>query len=250
MPLPRCPTGIEGFDSLCGGGLIRNRTFVVEGICGSGKSIFGLQFAYNGATKFNEPSILLATEERPSLIRENAANFGWDLRKLEDEKKLAIIDGSSTKIGVPSAERFVDVRPFDVDAVIDQLIAIQEDIHAKRAVIDSTTAIGYMFGDPAKFRLELLKISTTLEMLEMTTVLTAEVQRQDGGSRIFGIESFIAEGLVSMHFMPKDPKDPMRSMRVRGIEIHKMRGTDHSHKVHPYDITGKGIVVHPEEELY
>lgn len=242
MPLARCPTGIEGFDPLCEGGLIRNRTYVVEGICGSGKSLFALQYLYNGATKNNEPGILLATEERPALIRENAANFGWDLRKLEDEKKLAIVDGSSTKIGVPSAERFVDVRPFDVDAVIDQLIAIQEDLGAKRAVIDSTTAVGYMFNDPAKFRLELLKISTTLEMLEMTTLLTAEVQRQD--VRVFGIESFIAEGLISMHYYRKGP------MRVRGIEIHKMRGTAHSQKVHPYDITAKGLVVHPEEELY
>ncbi|MBI4362359.1 MAG: circadian clock protein KaiC [Euryarchaeota archaeon] len=245
MALPRVPTGIDGFDQLCQGGLIRNRSYVVEGVCGGGKSLFALQFLYNGATKYNEPGILLATEERPSLIRENAANFGWDLKKLEDEHRFVIIDGSSTKIGVPSTERFVDVRPFDVDSIIDQIISIQEETQAKRAVVDSTTAIGYMLNDASRFRLELLKMSTTLEMLELTTVMTAEAQRVGADTaRTFGIESFVAEGLVSMHFKRQE------SLRVRGIEIHKMRGSEHSHKIHPFDITNRGIVVHPEDELY
>jgi KaiC/GvpD/RAD55 family RecA-like ATPase len=243
MALPRVPTGIEGFDQLCGGGLIRNRTYVVEGVCGSGKSLFALQFLYNGITKYQESGIFLATEERPALIRENALNFGWDLKRLEDENKLVIIDGSSTKIGVPSTERFVDIRPFDVDSIIDQIISVQEEIKAQRAVIDSSTAIGYMINDVSRFRLELLKISTTMEMLELTTLLTVEVTR-DVPRRVFGIESFIAEGLITMHFKRQE------SLRVRGIEIHKMRGSEHSQKIHPFDITPSGIIVHPEDELY
>lgn len=244
MALQRVPTGIEGFDQICNGGLIKNRSYVVEGVCGSGKSLFALQYLYNGATKYGEPGIFLATEERPSLIRENAANFGWDLKSLEDEGKFVIIDGSSTKIGLPSTERFVDIRPFDVDSIIDQIISIQEEINASRAVLDSSTAVGYMVHDIPKFRLELLKISTTMEMLELTTVMTAEMKRQDIKTREFGIESFVAEGLISLHFKRQE------SLRVRGIEIHKMRGSDHSHKVHPFDITPNGFIIHPQDELF
>ena len=33
----------------------------------------------------------------------------------------------------------------------------------------------------------------------------------------------------------------------RGISIWKMRGTDHSRKIHPYRITRNGINVYPED---
>lgn len=250
MALPRCPTGIEGFDPLCGGGLIRNRTFVVEGICGSGKSIFALQFIYNGATKFNEPGILLATEERPATIRENALTFGWDLKRLEEENKLAIIDASSTKIGVPSLERFIDIRPFDIDQIIDQIISIQEEVGAARAVVDSSTSIAYNIPDLAKARIELLKLSTTLEVLELTSLMTAEII-YGSANRGFGIESFITEGTVALYNTRKRPqRDGPPGPRSRTLEIYKMRGTAHSPDLYPFDVTGKGLVVHPREKLF
>ncbi|MBI4362486.1 MAG: circadian clock protein KaiC [Euryarchaeota archaeon] len=243
VKLPRVPTGIEGFDELCGGGVIRNRTYLVTGASGAGKTIFTLQYLYNGATKFGENGILLATEERPTSIRENALTFGWDLKKLEDENKLAIIDASSTKIGVPSLERFIDIRPFDIDQIIDQIIAIQEEIGAVRAVIDSSTSIAYNIPDIAKARIELLKLSTTLEVLEMTSLMTAEIIH-GMDARGFGIESFLTEGTIALYNRRTD------NVRLHSLEIYKMRGTPHSNKVHPFDITDHGLVVHPHEEVY
>ena len=92
--LERCPTGIPGFDELCGGGLIRDRSYLISGPSGSGKTIFAMQFLYNGAKEYNEPGIFIATEERPQNLRENFSVFGWDLEKLEEENMLAIIDAT------------------------------------------------------------------------------------------------------------------------------------------------------------
>ncbi|MFQ6055149.1 MAG: ATPase domain-containing protein, partial [Methanosarcinales archaeon] len=50
----RVPTGIQGFDELCGGGLVRNRTYLISGTSGSGKTIFALQYIYNGIVEFDE----------------------------------------------------------------------------------------------------------------------------------------------------------------------------------------------------
>jgi len=52
--MEKCPTGIEGFDSLCNGGFIRNSSNVIVGGPGSGKTTFMLQFLYNGITKKQE----------------------------------------------------------------------------------------------------------------------------------------------------------------------------------------------------
>jgi len=239
----RVPTGIEGFDELCGGGLLRDHTYLISGTSGAGKTIFALQFIYNGITKYNENGIIIATEERPEHIRDNAKGFGWDLRALEDDGKLAIIDAASTKIGIPSQEKYVDVRPFDMRSMMDQIIMIQEEIDAKRAVIDSTTSIGFYLQDPAKIRVELLKLSTTLEILGLTSVMTSEVVDDDHPSR-FGVENFVTEGTIALYYKR------MENVRVRSLEIFKMRGSDHSKKIHPYDITKEGIVVHPHEEVY
>jgi KaiC/GvpD/RAD55 family RecA-like ATPase len=243
--LVRVPTGIEGFDELCNGGLVKNRTYLVAGASGAGKTIFSLQYLYNGATKYNQNGILLATEERPASIRENALTFGWDIKKLEDENKIAIIDASSTKIGVPSLEKFIDVRPFDIDQIIDQIIAIQEEIDATRAVVDSSTSIAYNIPDAAKARIELLKLSTTLEVLELTSLMTAEIIH---GTEVrgFGVESFVTEGTIALYYRRAEAQ----SVRLRSMEIYKMRGTAHSNKVHPFDVTGNGILVHAHEEVY
>ena len=241
--LNRVPTGIEGFDELCGSGLLRDYTYLISGTSGSGKTIFGLQFIYNGITKYNENGIIVATEERPEHIRDNAKAFGWDLKALEDEGKLAIIDAASTKIGIPSQEKYVDVRPFDMRSMMDQIIMIQEEIDAKRALIDSTTSIGFYLQDPAKIRVELLKLSTTLEILGLTSIMTSEVMDDDHPSR-FGVENFVTEGTIALYYKR------MENVRVRSLEIFKMRGSDHSKKIHPYDITKNGVVVHPHEEVY
>ncbi len=237
------PTGIPGFDELCGGGILRNRSYLISGVAGAGKTIFGLQYLYNGITKYGENGIYIATEERPEQVRENVQMFGWDFEALEEEGKLAILDACSTKIGIPSHERYVDIRPFDMRSMLDQIIAIQEDIDAKRALVDGTTSIGFYLQDPAKIRVELLKLSTTLEILGLTSLMTCEVMDENSVSR-FGIENFVTEGTIMMYYKRSD------SVRVRSIEIFKMRGSNHSQNIHPYDITSNGIIVHPHEEVY
>jgi KaiC/GvpD/RAD55 family RecA-like ATPase len=126
---------------------------------------------------------------------------------------------------------------------MDQIIAIQDTIDAKRALVDGTTSIGFYLQDPSKIRVELLKLSTTLEVLGLTSMMTCEVVDDDSSSR-FGVETFVTEGTIAMYNKRID------SVRVRSIEILKMRGSEHSHNIHPYEITPTGILVHPKEEVY
>ncbi len=239
----RVATGISGFDELCEGGLLRDRTYLVSGTSGAGKTNFALQFLFNGITQYGESGIFVAMEERPEQLRENVENLGLDIRAMEDEGKLAIIDACSTKIGLPTKEKYVDARPFDMRALMDQIIEIQEDIDAKRAVIDSTTSIGFHLNDPAKLRIELLKLSTTLEILGLTSMMTCEIVDDSQPSR-FGVENFVTEGTIMMYYKRHN------NIRTRTLEIYKMRGSNHSHKIHPYEIGEYGIAVHPNEEIY
>ncbi len=241
--LERVPTKIPGFDELCEGGLIRNRTYLVSGNAGAGKTIFGLQYIYNGITKLGENGIYIATEETPEQVRETVGQFGWDFKALEDEGKLGILDACSTKIGIPSNEKYVDVRPFDMRSLLDQIISMQEDVDAKRAFVDGSTSIGFYLQDLSKVRNELLKLCTTLEVLGLTSLMTCEIVDDEPAGR-FGVEAFLTEGTILMHYIRKN------NVRTRSIEIFKMRGTKHSQNIHPYDISRSGITIHPHEEVY
>src|SRR6266481_9412794 len=84
--LHKMPTGVEGFDAITGGGLPRNRTSLILGGPGCGKTVFSLQTLVNGARHFGEPGIFVAFEENSRHIQANAGSFGWIPPKLAREQ--------------------------------------------------------------------------------------------------------------------------------------------------------------------
>jgi circadian clock protein KaiC len=90
--LKKMPTGIAGFDEITYGGLPGNRTTLVMGGPGCGKTVFALQTLVNGARQWSEPGIFVAFEENSHQIIDNARSFGWDLPTLEQEAKLFFLD--------------------------------------------------------------------------------------------------------------------------------------------------------------
>ncbi len=92
MQVQKLPTGIEGFDDVCRGGLPVSRSTLVSGTSGTGKTVFSLQYLHHGICNFDEPGIFVTFEESPLDIIRNAASFGWDLQELIDQNKLFILD--------------------------------------------------------------------------------------------------------------------------------------------------------------
>src|SRR4030042_6548023 len=91
----RTSTGITRLDEKIGGGLPPGpRTILVAGGCGTGKTTFGVQFLYNGATEHREPGILINFEQDIEQLKDDMLNFGFDLNKLEKDKMLKIFDKS------------------------------------------------------------------------------------------------------------------------------------------------------------
>src|ERR1700694_5977351 len=127
--LHKMPTGVEGFDAITGGGLPRNRTSLILGGPGGGKTVFALQMLVNGARHWGEPGIFVAFEENSRQIIQNAASFGWDLLTLERER-LFFLDARMS----PDAIRVGD---FDLLGMLVSLKAKADEMGAKRIVFDS-----------------------------------------------------------------------------------------------------------------
>ena len=80
----RVPTGQPKLDSLMEGGFLKNNVYLITGGTGTGKTIFCLQFLWEGL-KRGEPCVYLSLEEEPEDIKADARQFGWDLDEYEEK---------------------------------------------------------------------------------------------------------------------------------------------------------------------
>ncbi len=124
--MKRLPTGIKGLDKLCQGGFPQNSSVLVCGSPGTGKSIFGLQYLYKGATKYSEKGLYVTIEERPENLRIQAKQFGWDIARLEKQGKISFLK-------MPIDEANVDIITLIKNAL--------KKSKAKRLVIDSLSIL-------------------------------------------------------------------------------------------------------------
>ena len=111
QPLSKMATGIGGFDELSGGGLPRNRTTLVMGGPGSGKTVFSLQVLANAARQRDESGIFIAFEERGREVIANAATFDWGLPALA-EHSIYILDAHLSPTVIQSGD-------FDLSGILD-----------------------------------------------------------------------------------------------------------------------------------
>src|SRR5581483_1896133 len=78
VPPERASTGITGLDHILGGGLPRDRLYLVDGNPGSGKTTLGLHFLLEGARR-GEPGLYVTLSETKEELEAVAGSHGWSL---------------------------------------------------------------------------------------------------------------------------------------------------------------------------
>jgi KaiC/GvpD/RAD55 family RecA-like ATPase len=229
-------TGIPGFDDLVGNGIPRGHTILISGGPGCGKTIFGLQYVYNGVDMFEEPSAYVFIEESPENIKLNAKNFGWMNFGSYVNKGLYL-----TRLVIP--ETFIEDPEGSENDMIKQLNTIPEYVKQhgiKRLVLDSISALSFWISNQAKLRWALCQLSMKLKEAGCTSFFITEIPGDTKHKySAFEVEEFISDGIVKLMFYPPN----------RYIHIRKMRGVNHSKKIHPFYITDSGIVINSKEEI-
>ena len=89
--LPKTLTGINGLDDITLGGIPQNRTTLLVGAIGAGKTVLSMAFIVNGILKYNEPGVFMTFEEKADELQINLLTLGYDLATLISDKKLSIM---------------------------------------------------------------------------------------------------------------------------------------------------------------
>lgn len=227
----RVPTGIPGFDGLIEGGLERNGVILIGGDSGAGKTIFCLQYLYNGITKYNEPGVFLSFAEPREAIIAHGRRFGWDFEKLEKEKKFV----------------FIRYEPHEVANIVKEggglIRDTIDDIGARRIVVDSVTAYSMFFKTSYEASESLLSLFELVRGWHCTTLLISEELVSLEKARTDRTE-FLADGIIYLyHFRRGD-------VRTRAVEVLKMRDTNITEKLCPFRIVEDGLVVFPDTGIF
>lgn len=219
-------SGIPGFDKISGGGFLKGSVMTVSGPTGSGKSTFGMQFLYNGASKYGDPGLYISIEQSRKSTLFHMSGYNWDIAGLEKEQKFL----------------FLDYPVYEVEQFLHQYGAIQEIISTtgvKRVVIDSIMPVALYFGKDNERKEGFLKLIDNIRRWGTTTLILSEGTKGEGYGSIphtkYGIENF-TDGWVNLYYIQSGKKKE----RTRYLEILKMKGSQHSAKMHPlkHDKTG------------
>ncbi len=220
----RVKTGILELDEMLRGGFMEGDAVLVAGSAGTGKTTLALQYLINGIVKFGEPGVYVTFEQMPDQIYRDAKNFGWDLRKMEEENKFRIICTSPNLLLESDGETLLD--------------EVFHDIQPRRIVIDSLSHLE-MFVEKRNLRREAYRLISFLKAKGISSLLTWESAQTVGNS--FNVSevglSFLVDCIVALK-----PVEIESSVR-KALVILKMRGSDHDKQLREFEITSTGIKI-------
>ena len=221
----RVKTGIVGLDEMLSGGLFEGSITLVRGAPGVGKTTLGMQFLYSGIIDENERGLLVSFEEFPFFLHSDALSFGWDLRKLEKEKKLRLIFTSPriflSSLQSPASPLNRTIREWDV----------------RRVVLDSISHFTRITRDPRELREIYNNVINGLNQEGITTILTSEDSGTSLSTEERGQLSFFVDNIILMRYVE------INSAMQRAILVLKTRGSDHAREIRRFELREGGIVV-------
>lgn len=219
----RAKTGIEELDKMSKGGFLEGDSILVTGSAGTGKTLLGLEFLVAGATQYGENGIYVSFEQLPDRIYRDAKNFGWDLKKLEDENRLRVICTSPNLL----------LESEDSEHLLDEPI---HEVHPKRIVIDSISHLE-MFVPKLELRKEMYRLVMYLKTKNLTSMLIHEAPQILGTSLASEDLSFIVDCIVMLRYVE------MESTVRKLIAVLKMRGSDHEKSLREFEIASTGLEI-------
>lgn len=233
--LPKTQTGIEGLDEITFGGLPKGRPTLVCGGAGCGKTLLGIEFLVRGAVQFGEPGVCISFEETASDLEMNVASLGFDLKKLQRTKKLAI-----DHIYIDKSE-IAETGEYDLEGLFIRLNGAIDSIGAKRVLLDTPEALFAGLSDSGILRSELRRLFNWLKYKGVTAVITGE--RGEGTLTRHGLEEYVSDCVILLDHRAQN------DAVTRRMRILKYRGSTHGTSEYPFLISETGISVLPVTSL-
>ncbi|VVB77448.1 Circadian clock protein kinase KaiC [uncultured archaeon] len=275
--MDRVKTGVQGFDELVDGGIPPGFNVLVTGAPGTGKTLFGLEYIYNGAKNGENGVLVTLDSKREEVIRQGLV-FGWDFESLEKEKKIKILEIPMNKMKLNLFD-MLEEETTEIGAkrlVFDSLLtfAINMDLFAiplefGRSGTNAGLSTGEgvsLAGADKRYRYEVMPtldedpkgrafykgisdkrvtylVVDELAKLHTTNIIITAATRNGKQMTVDGVSEFSCDGIIEMY------NDLIGIKRLRTLSVLKMRETGHSPYIHEFEFGKNGLIVKPAESL-
>jgi len=227
--LSKLATGLQGFDEISRGGLPRNRTSLVMGGSGTGKTVFALQTLVNAARELKQPGIFVAFEEGADEIFANAATFGWRLPALA-KSELFFLDARLSPTVVQSGD-------FELGGMLAILVAKKQELGAAWIVFDGIDVLLALLQNRGAEMREIYRLRDWLAHNELTAIITAKVDGDAFSPANYGFMQFMVDCVIRFD------RRLEQGISVRRLEITKYRGSDFAPGEFPLSFGPHGMEV-------
>lgn len=211
-------TGLSGLDALLEGGFPSKTVILVSGGPGSGKTLMGLNFLIEGASRGEKCCYFSLCENEGELLRAC--------------KEIDMLKNVENYVG-----KNLIFKNFPIDEKINldyftEIFSSYPEID--RLVIDNINKLMILAENSKGYRMNLLKLVRYLKEKVNCTLLVCETKRDeiDTGSG----EAFECDGVINLSFLELEEKPS------RILEVHKLRYTSFEPKIpHELIIDRKGL---------
>lgn len=223
-------TGIDGLDSILGGGLTPERLYIVEGTPGTGKTTLGLGFLLTGAAA-GQTGLYVTLAETEKELCAVGQSHGWSLDRitimemvppdgLGEEQEQTLLHPSEVELGET------------IRTIMDKVI----ELRPARVVIDSLSEFRLLAHSPVRYRRQILALKHFFSTCHCTLLVLDDKSTSGDDRRLHSI----AHGVI----MLEQSLSGFGSQRRR-LHVVKMRGMQYVGGYHDFEIQRGGLCVFP-----
>lgn len=231
MAQERAATDIEGLDDVLGGGLPRDRIYLVQGDPGVGKTTVGIQFLMAGARR-GEKCLYITLSETIAEIRGIVESHGWNLDGIE-LVELSTIEQTS---GLEADNTLFETSEVELHETMRRLLAHVERVQPQRVVFDSLSELRLLAQSPLRYRRQILSLKQYFTNKQTTVMLLDDLTSQPHDLQL----QSLAHGVIHIEQIAPTFGEDRRRLRVL-----KLRGVKFRGGYHDLTIRSGGVVVFP-----
>lgn len=218
-------TGLKSLDNILNGGLPANRSYLIRGGPGTGKTTLGLHFLTEGLK--NGESLFISLGEPENSLKIDAQKRDFPVGKIK------FLDLSPDSNFVKNQENYNIFHAEEVEKspIIEKIINAIEEIRPKRIFLDSATYLNYLNEDKYQYRKEILSLIKLISEKSSTLLIASKFSTENPDNDL----QFVVDGVFN--FQIKDQE--------RYFYISKLRGSDYISGKHSMKLKKDGIHIYP-----